>query len=86
MTNKQEKILGVCEVTPIGGDKDPTMKTIEKLHIIHTSRKRKREIQKEGQELLEIEGSHKSMEVDDVIEDPNWAEKRLIKMRVIVEE
>jgi hypothetical protein len=69
-----------------GGDKDPTKKTIEKPHIVHTSTKRKREVQKEGQELPEIEGSPKDMEVDDVIEEPSWEEQRMIETRVIAEE
>jgi hypothetical protein len=69
-----------------GGDKDPTRKTIEKSHIVHTSIKRKREVQKEGQELPEVEVSPKDMEVDDMIEEPNWEEQRMIKSRVIAEE
>jgi hypothetical protein len=57
-----------------GEDKDPTKKTMEKSHNVHTSTKRKREIQKEGQDLPEIEESPKAMEVDIVIEEPNWSE------------
>jgi len=40
-----------------GGDKESTKKTMETSHIFHTSTKRKREIQKEGQELPDIEES-----------------------------
>jgi hypothetical protein len=54
-----------------GGDKDRTKKTIEKYHTIHTSIKRKRETQKGGQDLPEIEESPKSMKVYNVIEEPN---------------
>jgi hypothetical protein len=39
-----------------------------------------------GQDVPEIEESPKAMEVDDVIEEPNWSEQRLMETREIVED
>jgi hypothetical protein len=43
-------------------------------------------IQKEGQEIPEVETSPKDMEVDDIIEEPNYVEQRMIESITIVEE
>jgi hypothetical protein len=56
-----------------------------KYHTLQTSIKIKRETQKWGQDLPEIEEIPKSMEVYDIIEDPIWSKKILIKARVIIE-
>jgi hypothetical protein len=67
------------------GDKDPTNKNLEKTHVVHTSIKRKRETQKMGLEILEIEESPRAMDVDEVIEEPNWSKQTLMETREIVE-
>jgi hypothetical protein len=58
---------------------------MEKSSIVHTYIKRKREVHKEGQGLLEVEECPKDMEIDGMIEEPSWEEQRMIKNRVIAE-
>jgi hypothetical protein len=44
---------------------------MEKYHVVHTSTKIKRETQKMGLKILEIEESPQAMNVDEVLEEPN---------------
>jgi hypothetical protein len=64
-----------CQNSDDGGDKDPTKKNLEKSHVVHTSAKRKRETQKMGLEIPEIQESPWEMDVDEIIEEPSWSEQ-----------
>ena len=55
-----------------GNDKDPMKKNLEKSHVVHTYVKRKRETQKRGLEIPEIQEISLTMVVDEVIEEPSW--------------
>jgi hypothetical protein len=68
-----------------GGDKDPTKKNLEKSHIVYTSAKRKRETQKTRLDVPETQESPQEMDVDELIEEPSWSEKRLLETQEIIE-
>jgi hypothetical protein len=51
-----------------GADKDPTKKNLEKYHIIYTSTKRKREMQKTGLDIPKTHESPLEMDLDELIE------------------
>jgi hypothetical protein len=54
-----------------GDDRDPTKKNINKSHVVHTFSKIKRNTQKNGLEIPEIEEISQAMDGDETIEEPS---------------
>jgi hypothetical protein len=68
-----------------GGDEDPERKNLEKTHITYTPVKRKRNISSTELNALEIQESPHAMDMDELVEEPDWFAQRLLETREIAE-
>jgi hypothetical protein len=68
-----------------GGDKNPPRKSLEKTHIAYTPIKRKRNISSVEINIPEVQESPHAMDMDELIEEPDWSAQRLLETREIVD-
>jgi hypothetical protein len=67
------------------GDKNPPRKSLERIHVACTAIKRKRNLSSMEINTSKVKESPRAMDMDKIIEEPEWFAQRLLDMREIVE-